>query len=179
MDLGKELTQEQKNLVTSLKYDSNKFKYFTIEQLEKDLEIFGVEMDLLIDFQDNIIINPEGIEIKGKKYYSLENNKYKVNKNTDKNVGEVDFDYEVVKYGTNSYKVRVIPINIGDISKGIVQYKKSTTEDWKLADDKEFIIKQLTKYDIKYTDANNNVVSKKISLRLDENGDIIASEVDV
>ena len=46
----------------------------------------GVNLNLLIDFEDVKVVNPEGIEVDGKKYYTLIDKKYTVAKNTDKNI---------------------------------------------------------------------------------------------
>lgn len=175
-ELGQEPTQEQLDLISSLGYSGNEFKYFTAEQVESDLEISGVELNLLIDFENKIVINPEGIEIDGQKYYTLNSNKYSVNNNQDKNKGNVDFTYTVEKYGENSYKIKVTPINIGDINKGTVQYKDVNLDYWQVANNNEIVIKRVGKYEIKYIDANQNTVTKKIEISLDSDGNVIANE---
>ena len=82
-------------------------------------------MNLLIDFEDVKVVNPEGIEVDGKKYYTLIDKKYTVAKNTNKNVANVDFTYTVENYGEEKYKIIINPVNVGDIKEGIVKYKKS------------------------------------------------------
>ena len=181
-DLGTTPSDEQKNLIGSLGFDSTNFRYFTSEQVKDELEISGVELNLLIDFKNKKIINPEGIEIKGQKYYMLKSQKYSVNKDKDKdknvanNTVNVDFNYTVERYGEDSYKIIISTINIGDIKEGIVKYKKSDVNYWTVANDNEIIVKQLTSYDIIYVDANNNSKQKTITLSLDIDGNVIATE---
>lgn len=134
-------------------------------------------MNLLIDFEDVKVVNPEGIEVDGKKYYTLIDKKYTVAKNTDKNVANVDFTYTVENYGKEKYKIIINPINVGDIKEGIVKYKKSDLDYWTAAKDNEIIVNQLVDYDIIYIDANNNSKQKKINLSLDSNKKVVAKEV--
>lgn len=176
-DLGTTPTDDQKALIETLGLNSSKFKYFTSEQVKDELAISGVELNLLIDFDNRKIINPEGIEIKGEKYYMLESQRYSVSIDEEKNKADVDFSYTVEKYGTDSYKIKLSPINIGDINEGIIKYKKSDLNYWTVSNNNEIIIKQLANYDIIYVDANNNSKQKTITLSLDNNGNVVASEV--
>lgn len=141
------------------------------------LKYHGVNLNLLIDFEDVKVVNPEGIEVDGKKYYTLIDKKYTVVKNTDKNVANVDFTYTVENYGEEKYKIIVSPVNVGDIKEGIVKYKKSDLEYWTAAKDNKIIVNQLADYDIIYIDANNNSKQKKINLSLDNNKKVVAKEV--
>lgn len=177
-DLGAVPTAEQSNLIESLgDYTSVDFKFFTAEQVEKNLEISGVELDLLINFKDKLVIAPQGIEVDGKFYYMLEDKKYSVPINEEKNKGNVDFDCTVKKYTSDSYKITVTPKNIGDIKEGIVKYKKSDIDNyWTVANNNEIITNQLITYDIIYIDANNNSKEKKILLSLDNEGNPIITE---
>ena len=137
----------------------------------------GVNLNLLIDFEDVKVVNPEGIEVDGKKYYTLIDKKQTVAKNTDKNVANVDFTYTVENYGEEKYKIIINPVNVGDIKEGIVKYKKSDLDYWTAAKDNEIIVNQLVDYDIIYIDANNNSKQKKINLSLDSNKKVVAKEV--
>ena len=141
------------------------------------LKYHGVNLNLLINFEEIKVINPDGIEVDGKKYYTLIDKKYTVVKNTDKNVANVDFTYTVENYGEEKYKIIVSPVNVGDIKEGIVKYKKSDLEYWTAAKDNKIIVNQLADYDIIYIDANNNSKQKKINLSLDNNKKVVAKEV--
>ena len=44
--MGTEPTDEQKKLISTLELDPNKFKYFTAEQIENDLEISRSKLEL-------------------------------------------------------------------------------------------------------------------------------------
>lgn len=183
VEAGTEPTEEQKNLIQELStkynssYNSANFKFFTAEEVENDLGISGVELDLLIDFQNKIVISPQGVEIDGEKYYMLENIKYTVSKNETKNTGTVDFTYEITKYGSNSYKIKITPNNIGDITEGTVKYRKTGVAYWTVAKNNEIITNQLADYDIMYIDANNNSITKTITISLDESDNVITTEI--
>lgn len=175
-ELGTLPTSDHILLIQSLGFNSENFRYFTKEQLVTQLEIAGIDMDLLIDFENKKIINPEGIKIDGQTYYMLINQQYSVNANENENVAEVDFTYTVEQYGEDSYKIKIMPINIGNIKEGMVKYKKSDINYWTVANDNEIIVNKLTSYDIIYVDANNNSKQKTITLTLDSDGNVIASE---
>ena len=174
-DLGEALSVEQSNLIISLGYSAQEFTYFTEVKIEKDLGIHGVDLNLMIDFKNCIIISEQGLEIDGITYYELENQKYRVEHSENKNIGEVDFNYNVEKYGNNLYKITVEPINIGDITQGTVKYKNNTLTYWKLAEDNTIIIEELGEYYIMYVDANDNSIQKKLTLSLNEEGNIIST----
>ena len=109
--------------------------------------------------------------------YTLENKKYTIEYSGTKNIGTVDFNYTISKYGNDYYKLIIEPINIGDINTGMVKYKKSDLNYWLVAENNEIIINQLTEYYIIYIDANNNSIQKKLSISLDEDGNVKATEV--
>lgn len=173
---GTDPTAEQISLITSLGKDSNNFRYFTAEQVDSVLGISGVDLNLLVDFEHSVVINPEGIEIDGVKYYTLENAKYTVQLDNTKISGPIDFNYTVEKYGNNKYKINVVPVNIGNIKEGIVKYKKDGVDYWTVAKDNVIIVQNLVSYDIMYTDANGNTITKTISLSLDAGNNVIATE---
>ena len=171
---------EQQSLIQNLGFNPENFKYYTAQQVEEELEITGVELNLLVDFEDQIVINPEGIEIEGKHYYMLENDKNKVVQNKSKNIGNVDFTYQIEKYTSNSYKVIITPRNVGDIKKGMIRYKKEKQTYWDIANDNEFIIETLGRYIIQYTDANENTITKTIQFSFDENNNIaVGNEIEL
>lgn len=172
--LGATPTTEQNQVIATVNsqlgtsYDASKFLYYTKNQVEKDLGISGVEMNLLIDFEDGVVISPEGAQIDGQMYYALPaDSKNRVSENSTKNTGAVNFTYAVTKYSSNQYKVTVTPTTVGDITKGIVQYKQASLDFWTVAENNEFVIKRLGQYDIKYTDANQNTITKRIQISLD------------
>ena len=179
-DTGGTLTTSQENIVTDLGYDSTSFKYFTATQVQEILGIKGVDLDLLIDFNNCIVISAQPKEINEKKYYMLKDNKYRVTTPSEKNVGDVNFTYVVNKYGTDSYKIVITPQNIGDIqSGGVVKYKESDVATWNTAQNNEFIVSELKSYDIMYVDSNNNSKQKRISISLDSDNNIVTNEIDI
>ncbi len=178
-DTGGILTASQEKIVTDLGYESENFKYFTAAQVQEELGINGVDLDLLIDFNNCIVISAQPKEINGKKYYMLKDNKYRVTTPSQKNVGDVNFTYVVNKYGTDSYKIVITPQNIGDIQEGVVKYKESDVATWNTAQNNEFIVSELKSYDIMYVDSNNNSKQKQISISLDSDNNIVTNEIDI
>ena len=178
-NLGTAPTAEQRELITSKGCDSSKFTYYTQEQVEKDLGISGLEMSLLIDFEDVIAIDPVGLEIDGTTYHMLsDDGKYKIAQNTTKNTQEVNFTWTVEAYTDKSYKVTVTPTNVGDITKGVVQYKLASLEYWNSAEDNQFVVQRLGQYDIRYTDANNNTKTVRVEIKLNNSNNPVAEEVE-
>lgn len=176
-DLGTTPTDEQRQLIQSLGFTSANFRFFNAEQVEKELEITGVDLDLLIDFSNKIVVAPHGVEINGTNYYVLERKKYEVSKDENKNKGTVDFNYTASKYGSDLYKIVITPMNVGDITQGVLKYKKQIMNYWTPAENNVIIVNQLTTYDIIYIDVNNNSKQKAIKLSLDDNNNVIATEV--
>ena len=173
---GANPTQEQISLIESLGYNSSNFRYFTAEQVKSILDISGVDLNLLIDFENNIVINPEGIEVDGDMYYTLERSKYSVQFDSTKVTGSVSFNYTVQKYGNSKYKINITPVNIENITDGTVKYKKNGVNYWTVAKDNVIIVQDLGSYDIMYTDANGNTITKTILLSLNEENNVIATE---
>lgn len=178
-DTGGILTASQEKIVTDLGYEAENFKYFTAAQVQEELGINGVDLDLLIDFNNCIVISAQPKEINEKKYYMLKDNKYRVTTPSEKNVGDVNFTYVVNKYGTDSYKIVITPQNIGDIQDGVVKYKESDVATWNTAQNNEFIVSELKSYDIMYVDSNNNSKQKRISISLDSDNNIVTNEIDI
>ena len=167
-NLGTEPTQGQKDFIEStIGVASTGFRYFTANQVEKDLQIYGVNMNLLINFDTNTIVNPEGIRIGRKYYYMLENKRYTVNKDTDKNTGTPSFDYNAYHYGQKSYLIEIIPTNVGDINQGIVRYRKIGQDYWEIANENKFILDALGKVEVNYVDANDNSTTKILRIWLE------------
>lgn len=172
-DVGTNLNDEQTNLLTSINsnYVPSNFKYFTANQLKNIFGLSDISQDVFINFSDRTVISANGIEINKKKYYTLKNTSYFV-EHTEKNKGVIDsLKYNATLYGTNKYKVKITPSNtIGDITEdGIIKYKKSNSKYWETTNNLEIIIEQNIEYDIIYQDKNNNTVTKKIIVKLDDN----------
>lgn len=179
-DSGAEPTEGQIEIIKTALNINNingyNFKYFTAAEVESILNVSGVDMNLLIDFDKNIVISADGEEVDGKMYYVLKNKKYTV-EYQDKNTGNVDFTCTVKNYGQNSYKITVTPINVGNVKEGTVKYRYSDIDDyWKLAKNNEIIVNKLATYDIMYTDVNNNSVTKSIKIEKNEYENVIIVE---
>ena len=178
-DTGTNLTEEHGDLVTSLKFDETKFKYFTSEDLKEILDIFGVEQDVLIDFTNKIVVSANGIEIDGEKYHMLENSVYYPTYDENKNKPVLDtLSYTVTNYGTNKYKITVTPnYSTSNTAEGYVKYKKTTTKYWETSNNLEIIIEELGTYDIIYQDVYENSITKKVTVAVDIYNNLIATEI--
>ncbi len=149
----------------------SEFRYFTVTNLDEQLELTQMEYNVFIHFNTRTVIAEKGITINDKTYYMLENNMYYVEQNTSKNEGTLELTYSITQYGTNNYKITVIPKTVGDLTaNGTLKYKKTTTKYWETASGLDIVISELTQYNIKYTDSNKNSVSETITVSLDEDG---------
>lgn len=141
------------------------FRYFTKEDLEIELELTDIEYNVFIDFENRIVISEQGVIKDGVEHHMLETSTYFVKEDKTKNTGKIILQYRISEFSTGKWKVKVIPNEIGNIKKNsTLKYKKTTTKYWETADNLEFIIDSLTKYDIKYTDNNNNKAEETIEI---------------
>lgn len=142
------------------------FRYFTVEELDTVLDLMEMDYNVFIHFDTRTVIAENGITINGEQYYMLKSNIYFPE--YEKKEAEIKLSYEGYLYGTESYKIIVIPEKVGYLeTNGMLMYKKTTTKYWEIADGLEIIVNELTIYDIQYKDRNNTIVSKKIKLELD------------
>lgn len=149
----------------------DEFRYFTRYELDTILDLTEIEQNVFIHFESRTVISQRGKNIGGKTYYILRNNMYYPTQNTEKNEGEItDLNFIITNYGKYSYKIMVRPQNtIGDLDgTGTLKYKKTSSKYWETATDLEIIVNELTRYDIEYSDNNNNTVSAIIEVSLDE-----------
>jgi len=185
-----ELMQEKRETLTNIiaskggevlsEYISN-FRYFTSEELEDLLGLSDIDYNMFIDFENRIIIAEQGIEINGVKYHMLESTAYFIKNNPNKNVGSIDFSVSVSKYGSNKYKLTIIPSeNIGDLQgTGVIKYKEITTNYWDTSKKMEIIVDEISKYyDIIYQDTKGNKsMQKTVGIVLDESGTPTVADV--
>ena len=150
------------------------FRYFTSQELENILGLSDIDYNMFIDFENRIIIAEQGIEIKGVKYHMLESTAYFIKNNPNKNVGSIDFSVSVSKYGSNKYKLTIMPgENIGDLQgTGIIKYKEITTNYWDTSRKMEIIVDEISKYyDIIYQDTKGNKsMQKTVGIVLEDDG---------
>lgn len=181
---GSNLTGEQITFVDNVLQEkeltnitsANNFRYFTSIELEEKLDLLEMEDNVFIDFNNRIVISESGVTIGEKTYYMLEDEKYFVEHNEDKNVGTIEsLNYTAILYGDNKYKVTVTPSNtIGDIGgTGYIKYKKLSSKYWNTSNNLEFVIEELGTYNIIYVDKNNNSIEDNIYLVKDEENNTI------
>ena len=188
------LNGTQKNILYSECYGLNNvnpedFKYFTNYQLETILGLSDIGYDVFVDFKTRTIIAEDGIEIDGIVYRLLNSTIYFVNQDTSKNEGTIgSLNFKIINYGKDysnignnilngigngvgtpsvkNYKITVTPSNtVGDLaSGGTLKYKKATSKYWEVTDNLEFIISELTNYEVVYSDINKNEISVTIKV---------------
>lgn len=148
---------------------TSEFKYFTVANLEDQLDLSEVENNVFIHFKTRTVVSEKGVKVNGETYYILKNNVYFAEEDTTKNEGTLELTYNIVKYGANNYKITVTTTTVGDlIANGTLRYKKTTTKYWETANGLEIVISDLGEYNIEYVDSNRNAVSEIITVALDE-----------
>lgn len=66
------LNSTKKSKITSTGIDLTNYQYFTADKLEEDLNLFDVNMEVLINFETREIVSVDGIEIGSAIYYTIE-----------------------------------------------------------------------------------------------------------
>lgn len=154
----------------SLGLNVDEFRYFSIEELDKVLDLIEMEHNVFIHFATRTVISEEGITVKEVEYHMLKNNMYFPSYNANKNTGNITLSYEINTYETDKYKIKVTPTTVGDLdTTGILKYKKAASKYWELAGGLEIIVSELTQYNIEYTDNNKNTAKQTITILLDDN----------
>lgn len=163
---------------TGLGLTASNFRYFTSEQLKSILDLSEIEYDVFIDFDSRVVIAEDGITTNNQTYHLLKNTTYFAEQDVNKNVGTINsLTYVVSKYGINSYKVVVTPSNtVGDLTGGILKYKKASSKYWETSVNLEMIVDELTDYNIVYEDVNNNSLAKTINISLNSDGNPTITE---
>ena len=175
-DLQEEILQPE-----GIDLDPNSFRYFTIADIEKYLDITDINYNLFINFEERKIIAEQGINIAGVNYHVLKNDIYFVETN-DKNTGRIEslIYSEPIEYGTNKYKIAITPGNtIGDIGgAGHLKYKRDQGNFWNTSENDEIVIEFNILYIVKYIDLNNNTIEEKIMVvyQTDKEGNFVKDE---
>lgn len=162
--------------------DTSTFRYFTMADIEKYLDITDINYNLFINFEERKIIAEQGINIAGVDYYVLKNDLYIPEQpSNDKNAPKEDVIYPLdyknpppIEYGTNKCKVTVTKENIGDIGgTGYVKYKKEDGKFWITSENNEIVLEFNVLYSVRHIDLNNNMIEEKIMVvyKKDENGE--------
>lgn len=180
---GAEPTSAQNTILQEALNESDlsryNFRYFTSDQVENVLDISGVDLNLLIDFGNKKVVSEEPLVINNVKYYTLQSTKYSESYDPSKNQTNLNLNFAVSKYGSNSYKIKVTINNVGNIKNGVLKYRKNSADDyWKVADDNEIIVKKIGDYDINYTDDFGNSVQKIIRLDKNSSDDVYITEIE-
>ena len=149
---------------------ASEFRYFTIANLEEQLDLSEIEHNVFIHFGTRTIVSEKGVYANGETYYVLKNNIYFADEDNTKNEGTIELTYNIAKFGANNYKITVTPTTVGDLSaNGTLRYKKTTTKYWETANGLEIVISDLAEYNIEYVDSNKNTILETITVALDEN----------
>lgn len=179
---------KQSSLIHILNYQGlniqpNNFRYFTSEEVNTIFDLSEIEYDVFIDFDKKIVLAEDGIEINGQMYYASEANMYTplYNQETKPTLNsEIPILYTIIEYGIDKYKLTIIP-NYNDEqykpSISEVKYKKTSSKYWETSTDLEIIIDELSDYDILYEDSNENSVTKKIKVWIDDENNLTVTEI--
>lgn len=183
---GKLLTQEQEQKLNNIlakaqitDINIEKFKYFTIQDIEAFLDLKEIDYNLFINFDNRIVVAENGIKIDNDDYYMLDNAKSFIKHNEEKNVGKIDYlDYsDPIEYGEGTYKVIITPGNsVGDLDKtGYIRYKKSTSKYWETTNENYIIMELDVVYNVIFTDLNKNSIEKtmRVEYQKDEKENFI------
>ena len=85
-NLGRELNQNESVQIRNItlngenQLEPENFRFFSKEDLEKQLGIYKIEQDVFINFEDKIVVSVDGLKIGDKTYYTSTNQKYIINK---------------------------------------------------------------------------------------------------
>ena len=185
----KDLDLDQKENLINILNDYNininpeNFRYFKAEEVFSILDLSEIEYNVFIDFDNRIVIAADGININGKKYYMLEHNmyfpEYKKEKKPTLNK-EKPLTYSITNYGTDKYKITVIPkYDVKEYTPitSELKYKKIFDKYWETSQKFEIVIEELGDYDIMYEDSDKNTITKKIRIKINENNKVIVSEI--
>lgn len=163
--------------MTTISVDN--FKYFTVPDLENILDLSDMDYNVFIDFDNRIIIAEDGITIKGKTYYMLENSVYYPTYDANKNKPVLNtISLASGNYGTNKYKITVKPMySTSNTADGYIKYKKTTTKYWETSNNLEIVIEELGDYDIIYKDVYENTVTKKVTVAIGTDNKVTVTEI--
>jgi len=151
------------------------FRYFTTQNLKNILDLEDARYNVFIDFDNRIIIAEEGIKIGDTTYYMLKNNIYHSEYSTSKLptlIIENPFSYSIIEYGTEQYKITVMPnYTYSDYTPkdAILKYKNVESKYWEMAEDLQFVINELGVYEISYEDSADNNITKLVEVKHNEN----------
>lgn len=171
-DGGKAVTSSQSTFLQNvlneegIEISPSEFRYFTISDIEEQLDLTNIEYDVFVHFDTRTVIAEKGITINRVKYYILKNDIYFVEKDNTNNSPSITLAYTIKEYGSEYYKIIVTPNTTADLSlNGILKYKKANTNYFETANGLEFIIgiDELTTYNVEYTN-NNTTVSQTITV---------------
>lgn len=172
IEIGRELTQEERNIlekleVSSIIYDGksdeeklkiqNGFRYCNVESLKRDLDLYSLKRDYLINVEYRFVICSQGYNYDNKMIYmvnQIEGSIYNV-QYQEKNYTTGGFEIQYVREG-NKWKVEVINIDYnGNIDNWQVNYKHIDDDMWKETNDLNFYVTKAGKYFVEVKHGND------------------------
>lgn len=190
VDIGTEITENQKNIleieeikniifknktdeeITKIK---GGFRYCSREWIKQNLELDSINRDYLINVEKRYVISCTGFEYKKKIYYmseQLSNGQYNVEYN-NKNASTGSFEVNTQKE-ENRWKVEISNIQYdGYVSNWQVKYKLSTNDFWQTSNELTFYVTEQGYYDIKVVHGDEIELETKKTLI----GDLVADNV--
>lgn len=182
VDIGTEITENQKNIleieeikniifknktdeeITKIK---GGFRYCSREWIKQNLELDSINRDYLINVEKRYVISCTGFEYKKKIYYmseQLSNGQYNVEYN-NKNASTGSFEVNTQKE-ENRWKVEISNIQYdGYVSNWQVKYKLSTNDFWQTSNELTFYVTEQGYYDIKVVHGDEiEMETKKVDI---------------
>ncbi len=166
LNIGKETTEEQKQILEKkeiaeiiFKNKSNeekeniikKFRFCSKEYIENNFNISKISSDYLINVEKRIVINCNGHEYEGKTYYMLqqiEGEVYNVEYN-NKNPATGTFE-AIYEKEDNKWKIEIKNINYEGYNENWeVKYKLEEEDNWKTSNELAFYVNETGAYQIK------------------------------
>lgn len=190
IDIGVEITENQKNILDNEEIRNiifknktdeeiakikNGFRYCSKEWIKQNLELDSINRDYLINVEKRYVVSCIGVEYKNKIYYmseQLENGQYNVEYN-NKNESTGTFEVNTQKE-ENRWKVEISNIQYdGYVSNWQVKYKLSTDDFWQTSNELKFYVTEQGFYDIKVVHGDEIELETKKTLI----GDLVADNV--
>ena len=185
LEIGQELTEEQKNIfnITTIsniifkdKSEEEKtkiqngFKYCDIDYIKNDFELGSIKRDYIINVEYRYVICYDGFSYKGTTYYmvnQLENEIYNVNYN-DKNEKTGSFEVNYTKE-SDRWKIEVSNIEYnGYINNWEVKYRLEGESYWKTANNLSFYVTKEGNYYVQLVHGDDINLGSKLICVIDE-----------
>lgn len=178
-----------------------KFRIFTVEDLEKYLDLTDIGFDVFINFEERCVVARKGLKIDEKTYYMLEKSSYYVDSSNSSNLNvdssnssKLKIEFSIPNLEKNKYKADIsVKLGTNYVLVYELKYKEASLEDWnkykedntfecwnkywKQIENNEIIIEEGKIYKVVCIDIKGNKTEKNIKLVIDESSQAKIEEV--